>query len=181
MTLRILLDQFDRQLRAFDARPRHAKPVREVPQRACHSPPTATNTRLGHAGFLTVRRLLLDDEIERHEAREQVAESLVEIVSYQRQRERQRHAHRAVHARHRQRCVFQRLHQHATLLGPKRNALGVEHVSRQSVHLADETCRTESVGVHVVRREVIAAAHHQSFQITSFTRHPVQRVDAAHD
>ena len=61
-----------------------------------------------------------------------------------------------------------------------RNPLGIEHVPRQSVHLPDVAGGTEAVGIHVVRREVIAAPHHQPFQITSFARHTMQRLDTAH-
>ena len=181
MTLRVLLDQFDRELRAFDTRPRYPEAIGEVAQRSRHRAPAAADTRLRHPRFLAVRRLLLDHQIERHEARQQITEALVQIVSDQRKRGRQRHTDRSVDTRHRECGIFERLHQHAALFGPVHNPLGVEHVTRQPVHLTDVTGRTKTVGVHVVGREVIAAAHHQPFQVAPIARHPMQRVDAAHD
>jgi hypothetical protein len=67
-------------------------------------------------------------------------------------------AQRAVHARHRQRRVLERLHQHAAPLGPRRDAL-----LRRTGAAAGRTPRPHSrprkgLGVHVVGREMVAAA-----------------------
>ena len=68
MTLRVLFDHVDRQLRAFDARPRDAEPIGEVAQRSRHRAPTAAHAGFRDTRFVTLGRLLLDHEIERHEA-----------------------------------------------------------------------------------------------------------------
>ena len=84
MALRILLDEFNRQLRAFDARPRDTEPVGEVAQRSRHRPPTAAHARLRHARLMPIRRLLLNHQIEGHEAGQQFAKAPVQLGADQR-------------------------------------------------------------------------------------------------
>ena len=92
----------------------------------------------------------------------------------------QRQPDTSIHARHRERRILDRLHEHAALLGPFVDAL-VEQVARQSVHLTHVPRARERLRVHVVRREMVASRHDQAFEIAVFARHAMERLDRAHD
>ena len=178
--MRILLHQLHRELRPLDAGARNPEAVGEVAQRAGDRPPRATHTRLAHARFLTIRRGLLDHEIEWHVARDEIGELAIGRVSGDGQRGGERQPHGAIHTRHRERRILERLHQHATLLRPVRDALALEQVPRQPVYIADIPGHAEAFGVHVVRGEMITPAYDEPFEVPPFPRHAVQRLDAAH-
>ena len=81
--------------------------------------------------------------VERHELREQLLER-----AQRRPRPRSASARgsgkpdAAIHARHAERRVLDRLHERAAPLGPSLDALFVEEVARQAVHLAHASPRT---------------------------------------
>ena len=176
---RVLAHEILGDLRPLDRGTRHAKAVGEVAQRARNGAPAAADARLRHARLVAPGRLLVNDEVERHHLRQQLGELALHRRRHVRHQQRQLQPDRAIDARHRQRRVLQRLHQHAAVLGPCGHAV-VEQLSWQAVHLAQEAAARERLGVHVVRRQVVAARHHQSAQVAVVARHAMQALDARH-
>jgi hypothetical protein len=68
---RVALDQIHRDLRPLDRRARDAEAVREVAKLAGDRTPASGDARLRDARLLAARRLLVDDDVERHHLGEQ--------------------------------------------------------------------------------------------------------------
>src|SRR5437867_7535622 len=63
-------------LRALNAGARHAESVSEIAERPCDGPPAAADRAAADARLPTVCRLLIDDEIERHDLGQKVRKDL---------------------------------------------------------------------------------------------------------
>src|SRR6185436_15900512 len=98
-------------------------PVRKVSQRTCDRAPTAADTGLGDASFSAIRRLLIDHQIERHEAGKKIGELSVDMVARADHPRRQLHPQAPIDTRRRERGVFDCLYKHAALLRPLLDAL----------------------------------------------------------
>jgi hypothetical protein len=72
--LRVALHQSLGELRPFDPRPRIAEPVGEITEQARDRAPAAAHGVARHARLTSVRRLLVDHEIERLNAGHQILE-----------------------------------------------------------------------------------------------------------
>src|SRR5205807_9284591 len=86
----------------------------------------------------------------------------------------------AVHGRHPQSHILDRLDEHATVFGPAIDALA-EQVARQPVHLPQITVLVDRFGVDIVRREMIASGDDQAPQVSLLAGHAVQRLDTRRD
>src|SRR5207247_10583502 len=84
-------------LGALDARPWHAEAVRKVAQRAGDRPPASGYRPAAHPRFAAVRRLLVDDEVERHDLRDEIDERGQRLLARVRQPRRERQLELAVH------------------------------------------------------------------------------------
>ena len=164
------------ELGALDARPWHAEAVRKVAQRAGDRPPASGYRPAAHPRFAAVRRLLVDDEVERHDLRNEIGERGQRLLARVRQPRRERQLELAVHGGRAERDVLDRLHEHAAALRPAIDRL-VEEMPREPVHLAQVAVVVHGLGVHVVRREVIASGDDQPPEIPFFAGHAVQRLD----
>ena len=168
-------------MRALDARAGIAELVREIAQLARDRTPASAHAGLADARLLAPRGLFVDHEIERHVLRKQVGKEPACAFVRHRHLGRQRHAQSAIDARHSERRILDRLHQHTAPLGPLRHRLFLEEVTRQAIHFAHISCHAICFRIEVVRREMIAARQDQSLQITLLARHAMQRLHAAHD
>ena len=175
----VLPHERERNRRPLDRGARIPIRIGEKAQHATHRTPAPGHACLGNPRLCAVCRLLVDHEVERLYARQQIDKPVLDRLARHRHRVRQRQANSAIDARHRQRRIFNRLDQHTTTLGPRPDAL-VEKMARQSIHLAHESAFVKCFRVDVVRREIVAAAHDETSEIAVLARHPVQRLDPRH-
>ena len=169
-----------RQLRPFDSRARIPELVGEVAELAGDGAPASAHARLADARFLAPRGLLVDHQIERHVFRQQLSELATRSLVRHRHLGGNRHVQPAIHARHAERRILNRLHEYAAPLGPLGHRLLLEEVARQTVHRADEPGALVRFRVQIIRRQVIAARENQSLEIALLARHAMQRFHAAH-
>jgi hypothetical protein len=123
---------------------------------------------------------LVDHEVERHDAGEQLQERLSRRVVASPELRRQRDVEAAADRRHRQCGVLDRLDEHAAALRPLLDRRLVEDMPREPVHLADVTGLRECLRVDVVNREVVAPRHDESIEVAILPRHPVQGLRRRH-
>src|SRR6266542_1423918 len=175
----VLADELHRDLRPFDRGTRNPVAISKVTEITGARPPAPAYTRLRDARPGSVGSLFVDDEIERHELREQLGESAVDAIPRRRHARREFHSESTIDACHGERGVFDGLHEHAAFFSPALDAF-IEEVARKSVHFPDVTTATVRLHVEVVGREVIAAGNHQLAEVSIVARHPVKRFDRAH-
>ena len=177
--VRIRAHQVARELRPLDRCARHTKLVGEVPERPRYRTPTPTHTRLGDARFIPLGRLLINNQRERHNARQQLNPLLLHCRRRTRHPRRERKPHRPIDTGHCEGRVFHGLHQHTAPLGPPLDAL-IEQLPWQAVDLTQVAALGERLGVHVVCGEVVAPRDNQPREVAILARHPVQRLHARH-
>ena len=164
------------ELGPLDARPRHAEAVGEVAQRARHRPPAAAHRVAADPCLTTVRRLLVDHQVERHHLGDQVGERREGAVVGVREPLGERQLELPIHRGHAQRDVFDRLHEHPASLGPAVYGIA-EQMPGQTVHRAHVAVLVDGLSVDIVGGEVIAPRDHEPLQVALFARHAVQRLD----
>src|SRR2546430_810618 len=103
---------------ALDARAWYAEAVREVPQGAGDASPAAAHRAAAHARLAPVRRLLVDDQIERHDLGHQIRERAERLVTGVRQPLGKRELELAIHGRRAEGHIFDRLDEDAAALRP---------------------------------------------------------------
>src|SRR5687767_8815228 len=96
----VAVNQVHGDLRAFDCRARRARAVREVPDLTGDGAPAAAHTRSRHSRIHSVGSFLVDDEVERHEARKKLCEFSVHVVTRENHLLGEWHPERAKHTRH---------------------------------------------------------------------------------
>ena len=175
-----LPDEPQRDRRPFDGRARITVRVGEVAKDSTDGSPAPGDAGLRHACLAAVRRLLIDHEIKRLDAREQLDEPPLGDAAHHRHRRRKREPDRTIHTRHGERRVLDGLHEDAAPCCPSFNAL-VEEMTREAVDLANVSAFVKRLGVHVVGSQVVTSAHDETGEIAIFTRHAMERLDAGHD
>ena len=176
----VLGDQVVRQGRPLDRRARHTEAVGEEAQSPRYRAPAPRHRRLRHPRLLAVGGALVDDQVERHDAGEQVGEALAHLLRHVGQRLRERGLERPVHRCGAERDVLDGLHQHAAPLGPLLEPV-LEQVARQPVHLPEIAVLVHRLRVDVVRGQVVAAVGDEAVQVALVAGHPVQRIDVGAD
>ena len=179
LTRRVAAHEIHRELRPLDRGPRDPELVGEVAERPRHRPPAPTDARLGDPRLVPRHRLLVDHQTERHDPREELDEAPFDRGGRARHRRGERQPDRPIDARHRERRILDRLHQHPAPLSPAMHAL-VEELPRESVDLAEIAAGLERLGVGVVGGEVVRAWDDESVEIAILARHPMQRLHACH-
>src|SRR5437773_5624078 len=107
-----------RDLRSLDARARYAKTVGEVAQRSGNGAPAAAYRAAAYACLTSVRGLLVNHEIKRHDLGQKVSKKLQRFPVAVRQLRRQRELQLAIDRGRPQSDVLDRLNEHPPLLGP---------------------------------------------------------------
>ena len=86
----------------------------------------------------------------------------------------------AVHGGQPQRHVLDRLHEHAAALGPAIDGVS-EQMAGQAIDLTQVAMLVDRLGMHVVRRQMVAPGHDQAAKVALLTGHPMQRLDVRRD